>query len=300
MDLNQILVFAKVVEAGSFIGASRELGMPTSTVSRKISELEERLGARLLHRTTRSLRLTDIGHAFHQRAQVVVAAAEEAEAVVSHMQGVPRGLLRITAPFGFAYLGPIVTSFLERHPEVQVEMVGADRVVDLIHEGFDLAIRAGRLADSSLVARPLGVLHHYLVASPNFLAKNGTPTEPRDLETMDCVVFGGSSGRARWTLHGGRTSVEVEARARYVVNDFSFVDEAALAGLGVAMLPEYRCGDHFRAGRLVRVLPDWCSPEIPLHVVYPSARHLSPKVKAFVDHIRERSSPPPWQTSPAS
>ncbi|MCB9558146.1 MAG: LysR family transcriptional regulator [Deltaproteobacteria bacterium] len=299
MDLNEILVFAKVVQSGSFIGASRDLGMPKSTVSRKISELEERLGARLLHRTTRKLRLTDVGHAFYQHAERVVAEAEEAKLVVSRMQEVPRGLLRVTAPLSFGYLSPIVASFLQRYPEVQLELVCADRVVDLIQEGFDIAVRAGNLTDSTLIARNLGVLRSYLVASPAFLAKKGTPEAPQELEHFDCVVFGGGADRSRWRLHAKGTTATIDVRARFVVNDFDFLDEAALSGIGVAMLPVFRCIEHLRAKRLTRVLPEWCSPDTPLHAVYPSARHLSPKVKAFLDHVRERMTPPPWEIAPA-
>lgn len=298
MDLNEILVFTKVVEAGSFIGASRALEMPKSTVSRKVSELEERLGARLLQRTTRKLSLTDVGQAYYQHAARVVAEAEEAELVVGRMQEVPRGLLRVTTPINFGYLGPIVASFLARYPEVQIEMLCADRVVDLIQEGFDLAVRAGHLADSTLIPRSLGVLRSYVVASPAFLKKHGTPKQPRDLERLDCVVFGAGVNRSSWKLHGNRETLTVNVKARFTVNDFDFLEEAARAGLGVAMLPVFRCIEHIRAKRLERVLPDWCSPEIPIHAVYPSTRHLSPKVKAFLDHLRERMTPPPWELGP--
>ena len=299
MDLNEIFVLAKVVEAGSFIGASRALEMPKSTVSRKVAELEERLGARLLQRTTRKLSLTDVGQAFYQHAARVVAEAEEAELVVGRMQEVPRGLLRVTTPLNFGYLGPVVASFLARYPEVQIEMVCADRVVDLIQEGFDVAVRAGPLADSALIARSLGVLRNYAVASPAFLEKNGTPKEPHDLELFDCVVFGAGVDRSSWRLHRNRKTLTVKVRARFTVNDFDFLDEAARSGLGVAMLPVFRCIEPLRTKRLERVLPEWCSPEIPLHAVYPSTRHLSPKVKAFLDHLRERMMPPPWELGPA-
>ena len=297
MDLNQILVFTKVVEAGSFIGASRALAMPKSTVSRKVSELEERLGARLLQRTTRKLSLTEVGQVFYRHAARVVAEAEAAELAVGQMQEVPRGLLRVTTPLSFGYLGPIVASFLARYPDVQVEMVCADRVVDLIQEGFDVAVRAGHLADSALIARSLGVLESYVVASPAFLEKHGSPKEPQDLERFDCVAF--AANRTSWKLHRNGKVLAVNVKARFTVNDFDFLDEAALAGLGIAMLPVFRCIEHLRSGKLERVLPDWCSPETPVHAVYPSTRHLSPKVQAFLDHLRDRMSPPPWELGPA-
>lgn len=295
MNLNEILVFARVVEAGSFIGASRALDMPKSTVSRKVSELEERLGARLLQRTTRKLRLTEVGQAFYQHAARVVAEAEEAELVVVRMQEVPRGLVRVTTPLNFGFLGPIIASFLARYPEVQVEMVCADRVVDLIEEGFDVAVRAGPLADSALISRSLGALRSYAVASPAFLEQHGTPTEPQDLERFDCIVFGAGGDRSSWRLHRDREALTIKVRARFTVNDFDVLDEAARSGLGVAMLPAFRCLEPMGARRLERVLPEWCSPEIPLQAVYPSTRQLSPKVKAFLDHLRDRMAPPPWE-----
>ncbi|HUH02971.1 MAG TPA: LysR family transcriptional regulator, partial [Kofleriaceae bacterium] len=190
MDLNEILIFTRVVQAGSFTGAARSLEMPKSTVSRKVSELEERLGARLLQRTTRKLSLTDVGRTYFEHAARVVAEVEEAEQAVTRMQEAPRGLLRVTTPLNFGYLGPMVASFLDRYPEVQVEIVCADRVVDLVHEGFDVAVRAGELGDSTSIARNLGALESFVIASPAFLARHGAPEQPRDLERFDCVVFG--------------------------------------------------------------------------------------------------------------
>lgn len=298
MDLNDIFIFAKVVQSGSFSGASRELEVPKSTVSRKVSELERRLGARLLHRTTRKLALTDVGRTFYQHAARVVAEAEEAALAVSRMQQAPRGLLRVTVPLNFGYLGPIITSFLERYPEVQVEVVCADRLVDLIEEGFDIAVRTGELADSSLVARSLGVLRSYLVASPTFLEKHGAPQHPQELERFDGVLFGAGGDRTRWRLRQNGTTVTVTVKARLTVNDFDVLEEAVLSGLGIAMLPVFRCIEQLRGKQLQRVLPDWCSPEIPLHAIYPSRRHLSPKVKLFLDHLREQMTPPPWELGP--
>jgi DNA-binding transcriptional LysR family regulator len=298
MDLNDILVFAKVVEAGSFIGASRSLGVPKSTVSRKVSALEEHLGARLLQRSTRKQSLTDVGQAFYQHAVRVVAEAEEAELVVDRMQDVPRGLLRITTPLSFGYLGPFVASFLKRYPEVQIEMVCADRIVDLIQEGFDIAVRAGHLVDSTLIARRLGTLRSYVVAAPAFLKQHGNPKAPHDLARFDCVVFGAGTDRTTWRLRGRGKTLTVDVRTRFIVNDFDFLDEAVRSGLGIGMLPVFRCIEHLRTKKLTRVLPQWCSLETPLHAVYPSTRHLSPKTAAFLDHLREHMTPPPWELGP--
>lgn len=300
MDLNDVLVFTKVVQAGSFIGASRELEMPKSTVSRKVSELEERLGARLLQRTTRKLALTDVGRTYFEHATRVVSELEEAERAVTRMQETPRGLLRVTIPLNFGFLAPIVASFMRRYPEVQLELTGTDRTVDLVEEGFEVAIRAGELRDSSLIARGLGTLTSYLVASPDFLRRQGAPKGPEQLARFDCIVFGAGADRNSWKLIRAGKTTAVPLRPRLTVNDFELLGEAARAGLGVAMLPVFRCIEDLRSKRLRRVLPEWCAREIPIHAVYPSTRQLSTKVKAFLDHLRENMTPPPWERGPAA
>jgi DNA-binding transcriptional LysR family regulator len=297
IDLNEMVVFSKVVQAGSFVGAARELSMPKSTVSRKVSELESRLGARLLHRTTRKLSLTEAGNAYYQHAVRVVAMADEAERAVTELQHTPRGLLRVTSPLNVGYLGPIISSFLVREPDVQIELVCTDRVVNLVEEGFDVAIRAGKLADSSLVARSLGFMHSYVVASPAFLKKNGTPKVPGDLEALDCVIFGAAPERNTWTLQSEAGEARVSVRGRVVVNDFDIVHEAALGGLGVAILPVHRCVDDLKEKRLRRVLDDWCTREVPMHAVYASTRHVSPAIKAFLDHVQREMDLGPWTTA---
>lgn len=298
MDLNEIHIFAKVVDAGSFTGAARELGMPKSTVSRKVSELEARLGARLLQRTTRSLSLTDAGRAYYQHAARIVGEIEEAELAVGRMQQTPRGLLRVTAPLNFDFLAPMVESFLARYPEVRLEMLCTDRVVHLVEEGFDLAVRVGTLADSSLIARSLGSVQSFVVASPAFVERSGTPEVPGDLERLDCVAFSAVPDRAHWTLEDGRTQRTVAIRARFTVNDFELLQAAVIGGLGAALMPAFRCLGDLRTGRLVRLLPGWASPAIPIHAVYPSTRHLSPKVRAVLDHLGAAMTPPPWQLGP--
>ncbi|MEZ4325012.1 MAG: LysR family transcriptional regulator [Polyangiales bacterium] len=286
-DLNELQVFAQVAALGSFTRAAAELDMPKSTVSRKVSELEARLGVRLLQRTTRKLSLTEAGHTYFAHAQRVLAELEEAELAVTRMQDAPRGLLRVTAPLNFNHLAPVVAVFLQRFPEVQVELVCADRVVDLVHEGFDVAVRVGALSDSSLIARSLGSVESHLVASPAFLAAHGAPANPSELSRLPALGFGVGSMRPTFRLVRAGAEVAVQVTPRLVVNDFVFLDEAARAGLGVALLPLFRCAEDLESGALVRVLPEWCSPPIPLHAVYPSTRHLSPKVSAFLDHLAQ-------------
>ena len=301
MDLNEIYVFAQVVRAGSFVRAARKLGMPKSTVSRKVVDLEARLGARLLERTTRSLRLTDTGRAYFAHAERILVELEEADAAVTQLQAAPRGPLRVSAPLNFAQLGPIGERFLARYPEVQLEIACTDRIVDLIAEGFDLALRVGRLADSTLIARPLAMMRNVLVASPSVLDQFGAPSTPEQLASWPCIAFGGAAERASWELlgAGGRTAT-VRITPRFIVNDFDVLSSAAISGLGVALLPVQRCVEDLRVGRLCRVLPDWSSIERPLQAVYPSGRHLSAKMTAFLDHLSASFSPPPWQVLPAA
>ena len=293
MDLNELLIFAKVIQTGSFSLASQLLGIPKSTVSRKILELEERLGTRLIQRTTRKLSLTDVGRLYYAHCARIVAEVEEAERAVSSLQQSPRGVLRVTAPVNISFLGPILADFLQQFPEVQLDLVCTDRVVNLVEEGFDVGIRAGLLADSGLMARRLGSLQRYLVASPAYVSRRGAPETPQALTRHDCLVFGVGNERLSWPLmREGRTE-GIEITPRLVVNDLEVLHEAAVAGLGIALLPATRCTGDFQQERLMQLLPGWHLPETPVHAVYPSNRHLSSKVKAFVDHLQRHFLPPP-------
>ncbi len=187
-------------------------------------------------------------------------------------------------------LGPIVAEFLERNSDVQVELMCTDRAVDLIEEGFDLAIRAGKLEDSTLVARNLGALKRVLVAAPGYCKRHGTPKAPADLATHACITFGAGAQPNVWTLYDGDRPVDVRVTSRLVVNDFDMMGDAARAALGIAYMPEYVCAHDLAAGRLRHVLPRWCSAEAPVQALYPTARHLSPKVATFLDLVRERFS----------
>ncbi|ATB32687.1 LysR family transcriptional regulator [Melittangium boletus] len=287
MDLNELLIFAKVVQAGSFTAAARSLRMPKSTVSRKVSELEARVGAQLLQRTTRQLRLTDVGQAYYEHCARIVAEAEEAELAVTRMQAAPHGLLRVTTPLTFGVLGPLIAAFLQRYPEVQLELVCTDRTVNLVEEGFDVAVRAGRLADSSLMARKIGTIGRIVVAAPEYIQARGMPKTPKELEKHDCLVFGTVREGHVWTLHSGNRSVDVPIQTRLVVNEPDMLRALALAGAGVALLPHVDNAADISARRLQRLLPDWSSAEAPVHALYSSTRHHSPKVMAFVDFLRE-------------
>src|SRR5215471_374237 len=291
MDLNELLVFTRVVQAGSFSAAAALLKMPKSSVSRQVSDLEERIGARLLQRTTRRLGLTDAGRIYFERAAPIVAEIEQADRAVSELQASPRGLLRVTVPLSFSVLGPMIASFLEKYPEVRAELVSTDRVVDLVKEGFDVAIRAGHLIDSTLVARRLGNIKSVLIAAPAYLKRHPRLKSPSDLEKHACIAFIPVPRPTLWTLHFGERKVDVAISARMMTNDGDLILAAARAGIGVAWLPEQFCAEDLRLGQVKRVLENWSSPETPVHAVYPTARHLSPKVSAFVDLVRKEFWP---------
>ncbi len=294
MDLNEISVFTRVVQAGSFTAAAKLLAMPKSTVSREVADLEERLDARLLQRTTRKLSLTDAGRAYYEHGLRIVAELEAAERAVTSLQERPRGLLRITAPLNSGWLGEIVADYMKRNPAVTIELLCTARTVDLVDERFDLGIRAGALPDSSLVARGLGSATWVLAATPAYLKRKRRPRTPEDLKEHDFLAFGGGSMSVPVTLATEDRTVHLAIPARLLVTDFDVLQAAARAGLGIALLPTSRSVDDLRAGRLERVLAAWTAPATPVHVVYPTARHLSATVKSFVEYLLQRMTPSPW------
>jgi DNA-binding transcriptional LysR family regulator len=297
-DLNEMVIFARVVRAGSFTAAAAELRVPKSTVSRKVSELEQRLSARLLQRPTRKLSLTDVGRTYYDYCARIALEIEDAERAVSTLQSMPRGLLRVTCGTNMQFLAPIVGDYLKRYPDVRLELVCTGRAVDLVEERFDLGIRAGALADSSLIARSLGAVSWVVVAAPSYVKKSGRPRTPADLAKHALLVFGSTPDGATFRLENGAESVVVTGTARLTVNDFDLLHDLTVMGHGVAVVPAFRCLKEIEDRRLVRLLAPWAPRPTPVHVVYPSTRHLSPKVKTFVDHLQERTTPPPWEVSP--
>lgn len=291
-DLNDIVVFARVVQVGSFTAAAKLLELPKSTVSRKVSALETRLGTRLLQRTTRSVALTEAGRIYHEHCLRILAEVEASERAMSSYQDEPRGLLRVTAPLRMRFLGGLFAELLRKYPELRVELVCTDRTLSLVDEGFDMAIRAGALEDSSLIARKLGHAEQVVVASPAYLLRHGEPDHPRALRRHQGLLFGsgGKGGGPAWTLTKGDEQVPASPQARLQANDFDVIHAAAVAGHGVAVLPALMVGDDLTAGRLRRVLEPWRPPGVPLHAVYPSAQHLAPKVAALVGLMLERAA----------
>lgn len=284
MDLNEIKAFVRVVQAGSFRQAAAQLGMPNSTVSAKVSALERRLGVTLLQRTTRKLRLTEAGEAYFRQASQGLEDLAKAEAEVSAAQRAPQGLLRVTAPadFGNTCLVDLLGAFRKRHPQVRVELVFTDRFVDLVAEGIDVAIRAGTLRDSGLVARKVGIACWTPFASPAYLKRAGTPAHPRALREHACLQFT-PLGRDHWQLTQGKSTVTAPLAREVLANDMQMVKALAVSGRGIALLPTFACHRELERGTLVRVLPGWRARADPMHLVYPGQRFVAPKVRAFVD-----------------
>jgi DNA-binding transcriptional LysR family regulator len=296
MDLNDILVFTKVVETRSFTGAAEQLGLPKSTVSRRLAQLEERLGVRLVQRTTRKLALTDIGQAYYERCAQIVADVGAAEQLVTDMQATPRGRVRLTAPIDIStrYLGAICAGFTGAYPDVTVDLEATDRVVDLIEEGFDLAVRFGALPESTLIARRLCKIGSLLVATPAYLARRGTPATVEELEEHDRVLFTPSPRVQSWVLSQGEATYEFGRPARFASNNIGAVHEAVLAGAGISVLTEFIVAADVSAGRLVPVLPDWHSRSVDAHAVYPARQNLPPRLSLFLDHLAQALDPVPW------
>lgn len=290
-DLNAVQAFVRVVEVGTFRGAAAALGLPKSTISRKVAELEGQLGAQLLYRTTRRVRPSEVGAAYHRRAATALAALDDAARGVDESLSEPRGLLRISLPvtMGQTMLGPLLTGFLRAYPKVQVAADVTDRTVDLTQEGFDLAIRAGALPDSSLVARKLAESSLRIVASPAYLRGRKPPKRPSDLTEHDCLAFPGHPGPTAWLFRAGRRSLRVNVTGRCSAGSFPALLDLAEAGLGVARLPGFMVEGAIREGRLVPLLDRYLPPPAALHVVYPAARIVPPKVRAFIDYLVEHA-----------
>lgn len=289
LDLQDVTAFLAVVDTGSFTAAAQRLGLAKSNVSRRVARLEQQLGARLLERTTRRQRLTEVGETYHAHVSRAVEQLAEASRSVSEIQGEPRGRLRITAPADWnETMGRLVAEFSARFPHIQLEVDLTQRRVDLVAEGFDLAIRAGRLEDSSLIARTVGEGATHLYASPAYLERRGEPRSVTELAEHAFVLFRGRHGEARLELdgpQGKRDQVTVSGVISAL--DFGFVRHALLHGAGIGLLPDSLGASELEAGRLRLVLPSHCLGRSPFHVVYPSARFLSPKVRVFVDFCAE-------------
>jgi DNA-binding transcriptional LysR family regulator len=294
-DLNDMLYFAEVVDRGGFAAAGRALGIPKSRLSRRVAELEERLGVRLLQRTTRKLSLTEAGELYHRHCVAMREDAEAAEEAVSQVLTEPRGTIRVSCPVTLAQstVGALVPRFLERHPHVRIDMQVDNRVVDLVQDGVDVALRVRPTLDDSgsLVVKNLGITYGVLVACPGLLKKHGGIAAPDDLQRLPTVAMSAADGRASWKLLGpGGKQHELQHRPCYTANDLLTLRFAVLQGTGMCILPDYMCADDVKEGRLVEVLKGWAPPPAFVHAVFPSRRGLVPAVRRFLDFLGENMS----------
>lgn len=297
MDLNDILIFVRVAQAGSFSRAAKLLNMPVSTVSRRVAELEEQLGVPLLIRTTRSLKITEVGLTYLEHGQTIAAEIEKVETLATNLQSIPQGNLKITTTtdFGNQFLAPILHDFLKANPRVKVDAVLTERVVDLVSEGFDLAIRMGELKTSSYVARKIGSLSMQLYASPDYLKRSGEPSSGSELSKHQCILFTSMNEPHQWRLMGPEGEAKIQVSGRVSVNNMSLVRDFAISGEGIALMPHFMCTEEVKRGKLKVILKDWFNSPGPIHAVYPGQRYLLPKVRVFVDHLVKHCSGVQWK-----
>jgi len=286
-DLDDIALFAVVAQSGSFVAAAARLRQPKSTVSRRLQILEQRLGLRLIERTTRRLKLTEAGAAFLRRVQPALATLGEAASEARDSQREPGGLVRLAIGVGLVSqaFSRVLADYLARFPRVTLELDLSDRKVDIVAEGFDVAVRAGPLEDSTLVQRKLGQARTLLVAAPSFLARHPAITAPRDLEGLAGLT---QPGQLVWTLHGAPGTVDLTVQGPLRTNNVQMLAQAARDGLGIARLPRFLCRDDLAAGRLAALLPDWEPAGYDIHVLLPSRRPSS-AVRALVEHLEEHA-----------
>lgn len=284
-------MFVRVIEAGGFTEAAKRAGVSKSAVSKQISALEQRLGARLLNRTTRRVNPTEIGLAYYDRVSRVLAEAEEADAIAAALQGAPRGELRISAPqsFGTIKLSPAIADFIIEHPEIRVHMTLDDRFVELISEGFDLAIRIGALEDSSLKARKIGEMNLRLIAAQSYLSRKGEPSTVEELSEHELLHYSYLASGRSWKL-AAANGVERQIRARgpLTVNNGSALLTAVERGLGISLAPDFICDDSLAAGRVRQILPSATPEPLGIWAVTPPGRFMQPKVRAFIDFLAAR------------
>jgi DNA-binding transcriptional LysR family regulator len=291
-DLNDMLYFSEVVDRGGFAAAGRALGLPKSKLSRRVAELESRLGVRLLQRTTRKLSLTEAGELFHRHAVAVREEAEAAAEAVAMVQTEPRGTIRVTCPVTLAQstIGQLIAAFLEKHPQVRIEMQVTNRVVDLVQEGVDVALRVRpTLEDSgSLIVKNLGTTQGLMVGTPSLLDRQGRPRTVEELAQLSTLAMSAVDGKATWILSGpGGRQYDFQHRPVYTADDLLTLKFAVSQGAGICILPDYMCRRDLERGDLERVLPEWGPRVGVIHAVFPSRRGLTPAVRRFLDYLGE-------------
>ena len=295
-DLNDMVTFARVVEASGFTEAARRMGVSKSRISKSIARLEKALGVRLLNRSTRGLSLTEIGAAFYEHCVRIADEATQAAELVDQLQSEPRGILKITAPvaFGRLHVAPAVADYLKLYPRVRLDMTTTDRVVDLVNEGYDLAIRIAREPSPHLVARELAPVRRVVCATAEYFERFGTPTSPRDLTKHNCLHYTHFGSQGEWRLQGDSGEIVVPVAGTFRVNDDDVLSRAVLGSLGVALLPTFIIGHELQAGRLQSVLSDYVPLERHIYAVHLPNLHLPVKVRAFIDFLKGRFGPMPY------
>jgi DNA-binding transcriptional LysR family regulator len=294
--IQEMSSFVAVAEAGSFVAAANATGLSKAAVSRHVADLEQRLGVRLMHRTTRRLSLTDDGQRFFARCKDLLAAIDEAESELSANTGDPTGLVRVNAPltFGTLHLAPLWGRFMDRYPKVTLDVTLGDRVVDLVEEGYDLAIRITNMPSSALVSRTLASTRMVLCASPDYLAAHGTPVRPADLASHRVISYSYWTTRDEWHFTGPDGAVSVRVNADMHTNNGDTCRFAALEHQGVIMQPDFLIGDDLRSGALVELMPEYRAISIGIHAVYASRKHLPLKVRRLIDFLVESFQSPTW------
>lgn len=295
---SEMAAFVRVVDAKGFSAAAGGLGLSPSAVSKLVTRLETRLGVRLLQRTTRALHLTAEGEAFYAAARRIVSEIETIEDQISGQRDTPHGLLRVTTSLAFAthQLAPVILEFMARHPLVQLELLPTDRVIDMVEEGIDIALRIGRLADTSFMARKIGEDKRLICAAPAYLARHGTPRRPEELARHNCIVSRERPYLNRWQFRIDGGVREMEVAGRVALSEGEMQMQLALQGIGIVRLTRLTMAQAIRDGALVPLLGDFSADEpVPIHAVYPHRRHLAPKVPAFVNFLIEKFTPPPWE-----
>jgi len=292
----EMRVFTAVVDAASFVGAGDALNMSKAAVSRHVSDLEQRLGVRLMHRTTRKLSLTSEGEAFLARSREILASIEASEAELSTRSVTASGLLKISVPvsFGIRHLAPLWSEFLSAHPQVTLDVQLADRVIDLVDEGFDLAVRIARLPDSSLISRQLASTRLVLCAAPSYLQRRGTPAHPRELAQHDVMGYSLMAMGDQWQFTGPDGPVSAKVRPRMWTNNGDSCVAASLAGAGIQLQPTFLIDQELASGQLVEILPQFRSAELGIYAVYPSRKFVLPKVRVLVDFLASKLGQAPW------
>ena len=292
----EMRVFVAVAEAGSFVGAAEGLGLSTASVSRQVGSLESRLNVRLLHRTTRRLSLSEEGEVFLGRARTLLAALDEAEAEISARSGRAAGQLRVNAPvsFGILHLAGLWDGFLARHPALTLDITLADRTVDLVEEGYDVAVRIARLPDSTLISRHLATTRMVLCASPEYLRQHGSPRHPADLAGHAVWAYRYFVTGDEWTFEGPAGPVSARVRPTVRSNNGDTCRAGALSHRCIVLQPSFLVGPDIRRGTLVELMPEYRAPTLGIHAVYPSRKHVAPKVRLLIDFLMEAFREPEW------